>query len=163
MESSPRETVCKYLDDRSIPYHRKDHQPITTVAEGKLIAEEQGAVCCKTLLLKSKKGFYLLMLPADKRLVSKVLASKLGSGHLSFADADDLKAKLNTFPGAVSPMGLIFNQEKDVQLLIDREITEAAYIDCHPCTNDCSLKISVKDLTELFFPSLGVAPTVVML
>lgn len=163
MESSPREIVCKYLEDHSIPYHRKDHQPITTVAEGKLIAEEQGAVCCKTLLLKSKKGFYLLMLPADKRLVSKELASKLGSGHLSFAGAEELKAKLNTFPGAVSPMGLMFNQEKDVQLLIDKEITDAAYIDCHPCTNDCSLKIAVKDLTEIYFPSLDLVPSIVML
>ncbi len=163
MESSAREIVCRYLDDFRIPYHRKDHQPITTVAEGKLIAEEQGAVCCKTLLLKSKKGFYLLMLPADKRLVSKELAAKIGSGHLSFAGADDLKAKLNTFPGAVSPMGLIFNQEKDVQLLIDSEITDAAYIDCHPCTNDCSLKIAVKDLMEIYIPSLGITPTVVTL
>ena len=155
----PHETVkhdvMDRLDQMGISYHALEHQPILTVAEGKLIAEQQGALCCKTLFLKTKRAFYLLMLPADKKLQSKDLARQIGSGHLSFATDDDLKGILNTYSGAVSVLGLLYDAEHKVQLLIDEDVLSAPFIDCHPCSNDCSLKLATADLTERFLPALG--------
>ncbi len=147
--------VMQRLDRMGIPYHALEHPPILTVAEGKLIALRQGALCCKSLLLKSKRACYLLLLPADKKLQSKNLAGQIGSGHLSFASDEDLSMLLNTFSGAVSVLGLLYDQDRRVELLIDRDVIDAPYIDCHPCTNDCSLKIATRDLLERFLPGLG--------
>ena len=69
-----KQEVMARLEQMGISYHALEHQPILTVAEGKLIAEQQGALCCKSLFLKTKRAFYLLMLPADKKLQSKDLA-----------------------------------------------------------------------------------------
>lgn len=148
-------TVFQKLDALGIGYLRHDHQPITTVAEGKLIAEQLGSVCCKTLLLKGKRGYWLLMLPADKKLVNKALAAQIGSGHLSFGSAEELAELLHTFPGAVSVLGLIFDTEHRVQLLIDADILAASHIDCHPCTNDCSVKMAVSDIVNRLLPAIG--------
>lgn len=147
--------IMRRLDQMGIPYHALEHPPILTVAQGKLIARQQDALCCKSLLLKSKRARYLLLLPADKKLQSKDLAGQIGSGHLSFASDEDLAALLNTFSGAVSVLGLLYDQERKVELLIDRDVLSAPYIDCHPCTNDCSLKIATRDLLERFLPELG--------
>ena len=64
---------------------------------------------------------------------------------------------MHTFPGAVSLLGLIFDQNKEISLYIDSRILNAEHIDCHPCTNDRSLILSVKDVQEKFLPSLGVS------
>lgn len=150
-----KQEVMARLEQMGISYHALEHQPILTVAEGKLIAEQQGALCCKSLFLKTKRAFYLLMLPADKKLQSKDLAKQIESGHLSFATDEDLKSILNTFSGAVSVLGLLYDTEHKVQLLIDADVLNAPFIDCHPCSNDCSLKLATADLTERFLPALG--------
>ena len=62
---------------------------------------------------------------------------------------------LNTFSGAVSVLGLLYDQDRRVELLIDRDVIDAPYIDCHPCTNDCSLKLATRDLLERFLTGLG--------
>ncbi len=152
-----KQEVMARLDQMGIPYHALEHQPILTVAEGRLIAEQQGALCCKSLFLKTKRAYYLLMLPADKKLQSKDLARQIESGHLSFASDEDLSAILNTFPGAVSVLGLLFDTEHKVQLLVDEDVLSAPFIDCHPCSNDCSLKLATADLTERLLPELGYA------
>ena len=43
----------------------------------------------------------------------------------------------------------------DTDLLIDEDVLKGEYIGCHPCVCTSSLKISTKDLTELFLPSTG--------
>lgn len=63
---------------------------------------------------------------------------------------------MNTFAGAVSLLGLLFNEEKDVQLIFDEDVLKAEYIDCHPCINDCSLKMSVADIIGKLLPQLGI-------
>ena len=155
--------IYHFLDQCGVAYHALRHQPILTVEEGKLIAQQQGALCCKTLMLKNKKSYFLLMLPADKKLASKDLARQIGSGHLSFASSEELSALLHTFPGAVSVMGLIFDTEKKVNVLVDEDVLKSEFIDCHPCTNDCSLKIAVKDIMGPYFDALGVTYRLVKL
>lgn len=88
---------------------------------------------------------------------AKQAAAFLKSSHLSFASPEDLSRLMHTFPGAVSLLGLIFDQNKEISLYIDSRILNAEHIDCHPCTNDRSLILSVKDVLEKFLPSLGVS------
>lgn len=129
-----REEVNAFLTREGIPFTGFIHPPIMTVAEGAEIAKRTGGLCCKNLFLKNKKGgFFLLMIPHWKRLDSKELARQIGSARLSFAGEEDLRRLLHLYPGAVSPMGLIFDREGAVQVLLDREIMKHALVDCHPC------------------------------
>lgn len=147
--------IRNFLDDHLIDFTVIEHAPITTCAEGLVIAEIIGSTCCKSLLLKNKKKFYLFVIPGEKQFESKKVSAYLGIGHLSFASEGDLRSLMNTFPGAVSVLGLIYDKEHKVSVYFDESLLSQEKIDCHPCRNDMSLVISVKDLAEKFFPALG--------
>ncbi|HCR08915.1 MAG: DNA-binding protein [Proteobacteria bacterium] len=156
MDNTTQE-VEDFLRTHNIPFKALNHLPITTCEEGLKIAKEFGSTCCKTLLVKNKKQFFLFVIPGEERFNAKQAAAFLKSSHLSFASPEDLSRLMHTFPGAVSLLGLIFDQNKEISLYIDSRILNAEHIDCHPCTNDRSLILSVKDVLEKFLPSLGVS------
>lgn len=149
--------VESFLRTHNIAFKAVDHLPITTCEEGLKIAKEAGSTCCKSLLVKNKKQFFLFVIPGEERFNAKQAAAFLKSGHLSFASSEDLSRLMHTFPGAVSLLGLIFDKNKEVSLYIDNRILNSEHIDCHPCTNDRSLILSLKDVLEKFLPSLGTA------
>ena len=82
---------------------------------------------------------------------------------LSFADAAHMEEYLDILPGAVSVMGLMNDHGGRVRLLIDREVTNAPYVGCHPCVNTSSLRIRTEDLLGRFLPHVGHAPSFVTL
>ena len=156
MTFDPKKEVLARLEELKVPCQIHDHPPILTVVEGRKIAAGLSSLCCKSLLVKNKKKFFLIVLESNKRFDSKAAAKQISCGHLSFASAEDLRNKLNTFAGAVSLLGLLYNEEKDVQLIFDEDVLKAEHIDCHPCTNDCSLKMSVADIIDKLLPQLGI-------
>lgn len=156
MNHTAQEVEC-FLRTHNIPFKAVDHLPITTCEEGLKIAKEAGSTCCKSLLVKNKKQFFLFVIPGQERFNAKLAAAFLKSGHLSFASSEDLSRLMHTFPGAVSLLGLIFDKNKEVSLYIDSRILKAEHIDCHPCTNDRSLILSLKDVLDKFLPSLSVS------
>lgn len=150
-----RQSVFDFLDELHIQYEKLEHPPILTMEEGKEIKRQLNATSCKNLFLYNKqKEYFLLMYPGNKRLDSKSISLQIESSHLSFAHQEDMQCLLHTTPGAASVLGLIFDVENRVRLLIDHEIAETEYIACHPCINTCSLKIKMTDLLTVFLPAV---------
>ena len=113
------------LDKLGIAYQSLHHPAIMTMEEGAEIAQKLGCTSCKSLFLTNKQQeYFMLLLPANKKLKTKELAGQIGSSHLSFASEKAMENLLCTFPGAVSILGLIYDKENKVQLLIDKEILE---------------------------------------
>lgn len=154
MKDAYRE-IENYLSEKNIPFEVHCHQAITTCEEGLEIAKKIGSSCCKSLLVKNKKQFFLFVIPGEERFNSKEAAKFLKSGHLSFASAEDLERLMHTFPGAVSLLGLLFDKDNEIIVYLNKRVAEADFIDCHPCTNDRSLKMSLKDVLQKFLPSIG--------
>ena len=98
--------------------------------------------------------FWLIVFYFPK-VEAKSIAKQIGSSHLSFASDEDMKTLLFTTPGAVSILGLIYDKENKVKLLIDKDVIQADYIGCHPCENTCSLKIRTKDILEVLLPAIN--------
>ena len=74
---------------------------------------------------------------------------------------EKMEELLNTHPGSASVMGLLFDTEHRVQLVMDRDVYDAEYFCCHPCDNHGSLKIKTSDLLTKFLPHVGHEPIVV--
>ena len=112
------------LEELGIPFDRVDHDPAEDMADCAVISQALGADICKNLLLtpRNRSAFYLLAMPGDKPFVTKELSKQIGSSRLSFATAEELMEMLRTLPGAISPMGLLFDREKKVHLAIDRAL-----------------------------------------
>ena len=59
------------------------------------------------------------------------------------------------YPGSLSLMGLIFDREKKVHLVLDKEVLDEEYFGCHPCINTSTLLMKTSDVKEKILPALG--------
>lgn len=151
-----KQEIYNTLDRLGIDYTRLEHPSIMTMEEGMTIAQKLGVSPCKNLFLVNKqKEYFLLLLSGNKKLSAKSIAKQIGSSHLSFASDEDMETLLFTTPGAVSILGLIYDKENKVKLLIDKDVILADYIGCHPCETTCSLKIRTKDILEVLLPAIN--------
>ena len=121
-----------------------------TMEEGAEISKILDCTSCKSLFLTNKKQeYYLLLLPANKKLSTQKLAQQIGSTHLSFASKEAVGNILCTYPGAISILGLIYDNENNVIFdddMTTREINgNAGYIDINnriikePGTHRCEI------------------------
>lgn len=151
-----RDAVVAKLDELAIGYTLLEHSPIMTMEEGEAIAGALGIEPCKNLFLANRQGeHFLLLLSGDKKLNAKAVAQQIGSSRLSFASADELREMLSVEQGAVSVLALMFDRDKRVRLLIDKDVANQEYIGCHPCVNTCSLKLRTRDVLDIFLPAVG--------
>lgn len=173
--------VYDLLDTLGVWYERVDHEPAMTMevcaqideafgrvrgAEAASIEDrESHPVICKNLFLcnRQKTRYYLLMMPGDKKFLTKDLSAQINSARLSFAGDEDMLAFLDVTPGSVSVMGLMNDKENRVQLLIDSDVLRSDYVGCHPCMNTSSLRLKVSDLMDRILPAIHHDPITVVL
>lgn len=159
-----KELRCYDLLDRlGVPYERVDHAPAMTMEVCQEIDRELNAVICKNLFLcnRQKTAFYLLTMPGGKPFQTKVLSAQLGTTRLSFAPPELMGSMLRCTPGSASVLGLAYDTERRVRLVMDRAVHDAAWFGCHPCKNDASLRLRTEDLLHVFLPHTGHDVTVV--
>lgn len=140
--------VYDLLDSLKIPYQRTDHKAVGTIADCEEVDAVLGVQICKNLFLcnRQKTAYYLLLIPGDKSLATKELSRQIPTSRLSFASGEDMERLLNVSPGSATIMGLMFDTENKVQLLVDEEVVEEEYFGCHPCVNTSSLKLKTEDV-----------------
>lgn len=148
-----------------IPYEQVQHEATATIEACAKIDELLQTPICKNLFLcnRQQTDFYLLLMPGEKKFVTKDLSAQLDVARLSFASADMMEELLDVSPGSVTILGLMNDHEHKVRLIIDKEILEQEYFACHPCINTASLKFKTCDLTEKLIPALQHSPTFVEL
>ncbi len=161
-----RETaVYDLLDRLRIKSERVFHEPLFTMEACQDVDEALGIKICKNLFLcnSSRTRFYLLLMPGDKKFVTKEVSKQIGSARLSFGPKEYMEKYLNLTPGSVSLMGLMFDTQNKVELLIDRDVLEEEYFGCHPCVNTSSLKMKTADILKKFLPAVHHTYTEVVL
>ncbi|MDP3881609.1 MAG: YbaK/EbsC family protein [Nanoarchaeota archaeon] len=150
-----------YLKEKGIIYKEHTHPAVFTVAESKEVIKEYSYLHTKNLFLKDKNGrFYLVCLPAEKRLDVKLLEKHLHIKKLKFSSPEELKDELNLTPGSVSIFGIIYS--KKTSLIIDQEVYDAEKTGFHPNINTATLEIDRKNL-RIFLESIKVEKEVIKL
>ena len=100
-------------------------------------------------------------MPGNKPFKTKDISKQINSARLSFASAEKMLELVNITPGSLSVLGLIFDKENKVRLIIDNDLLKDEYLCCHPCINTSTLKIRLNDIIEKFIPSTGHIPVYV--
>ena len=160
-ERIPQElAIYDRLEELSIPYVRVDHDPADTIEVCEQVETVLGAKICKNLFLcnRQQTEFYLLLMPGDKPFKTKFLSAQLGCSRLSFADDGHMKELLSTVPGSVSALELLFDTDKRVKLVIDRDLLADETVGAHPGISTSTLKLQREDLLK-FAASTGHEPT----
>ncbi len=142
------EIVENKLKELNIEFQLVEHEPaVTTELADKFIEGIEG-VRTKTMFLTNKKktAWYLLIMDDGKRLDMGKFGEIAGAKGIKMASSDSLFDKMQLPPGVVSPFGLLNNEEKDIQVFIDREIINEVRMSFHPNTNEKTLFIQTPDL-----------------
>lgn len=142
--------VYAYLKNISIDCVAYRHEAAPTTEHVAQLDQLIQGRHCKNLFLRNSVGDQLFMLiaPYNKAIDTKIVARTIGSTRLSFADAQKMKFYLDLEPGSVSPFGLMNDEENVVQVLLDKDICQYAYINFHPNVNTATLSLAFKDFEK---------------
>ncbi|MBI4234907.1 prolyl-tRNA synthetase associated domain-containing protein [Candidatus Peregrinibacteria bacterium] len=149
------QTVEEYLSKHEIAYILHTHPPVFTCEEAEIHCKTVPGIPGKNLFLRDKKGqrFFLVILPAHKKADLKKIGTIVNDKKISFGNAEKLKTKLDLYPGAVSPFGLLNDKNTEVEVYIDREMYEAELVNFHPNDNSASLELT-KEMFHKFLSTL---------
>lgn len=139
--------VYDILNSLEIKYVRYEHKPVYTVNEAKELEILILGKKCKNLFLRNGKCDinYIVILEEEKRVNLKLLAKQIGSTRLSFASEERLFKKLKLKPGSVTPFGIINDVNREVIVLIDRDLINEKLVNFHPNINTATIGISYID------------------
>lgn len=142
-----RNRLLEYLESLGAQTETVDHPPLFTVEQSQALRGEIPGAHTKNLFLKCKKGtLWLITALEDTSIDLKTLHHKLGSGRLSFGNAQLLEEVLGVTPGSVSAFGVINDQEKRVCMVLDQALMGYERINLHPLVNTATTGISREDL-----------------
>lgn len=144
-----KEQSLEYLKNHNIEFKLYEHPAVFTTKEAAIHCKNVPGIPVKNLLLKSDKSdFFLVVLPAEKRLDSNKLRKLFGVKKLRFASAEDLMNLMALEPGSVSILGLINDKDAKVTLILDKEAADAEIINFHPNVNTASVTFTKKEFQK---------------
>ena len=146
------------LDQLGIAHRTVEHPPVFTVEEAKALRGDLPGHHIKNLFLRNKKEeMWLVVALEDRAIDLKRLGEVLGAGRLSFGSADRLKRYLGVEPGSVTPLSLVNDQARAVQLVLDRGVADGGPVNAHPLVNTMTTALAPADLLR-FFEATGHTP-----
>jgi Ala-tRNA(Pro) deacylase len=149
MENIQEEMILKMLEDLNIKYDRVTHPPVMTVSEAKAygVTDADG---CKNLFLYDKKAnkHYLVVMLEDKKAHSNTIRRQIKANSIVFGSEEDLEKLLGVKPGAVSPLGIVNDHNKEVIVLLDEDLPKCSRVCFHPNINTATLVISYSDFEK---------------
>ncbi len=159
MTDTAREVLAR-LAGLGIAYELAEHAPAHTMADCMETDRRLGCVTAKNYFLttKNQKRFYLCLVRPEARFRTADISRQAGSSRLSFAAEEHMQRLLRVYPGAVSPLGLIFDEGRQVQLLVDRALKDAQRLAFHPCDNCLTVAMSGEAFFRSFLPALDREP-----
>lgn len=152
--------VLAFLDAQAVAYTLLHHAPAYTMDDCRDIVHEKDVAYCKNLFLSNRQRtqFFLYSLREDRVFRTSDISHQLGASRLSFAPDALLPDLLGLLPGAVSPFGLLFDEEKRVRLVLDDALVRFPRIAFHPCVNTATVILSTSDFIHIVLPALAHTP-----
>ncbi len=157
--------VLDALRRMNIPFEMAEHPAAHTMEDCKLPERLLGGVMPKNLFLRPRRQeeFYLCVTRPDAVLLTSSVSRQAGASRLGFASEEELLRIMHARAGAAGPLSLLFEEAKDVHLLIDETLKEVPQLIFHPCENTHSVAVSNEDFFKKLLPAMGYTPKFVVL
>ena len=142
--------IYQYLTGKGISYEVTEHGAVYNMEDLATMDLPYPDSDAKNLFVRDdkKRNYYLITVKGEKRVNLKEFRKAHGLRNLSFASPDDLMAIMGLIPGAVTPLGLLNDEEKKVIFYLDQEL-EDSLIGVHPNDNTATVWMQSKDLMML--------------
>ncbi len=151
-----------FLKELAIPYQLYHHKKDISIDEffDTMPLDWSQTTLCKNVFLcnRQQTQHFLMLLPRLRPYRTAVVSKLLGVSRLSFAPQESLPVFLGCDSGAVSPLGLMFDTHRRVQLVLDQELLKLPRLLFHPCVSHSTLEIRTADFLRRFLPACGHEP-----
>ncbi len=143
--------ILNIFKENDIDYQLYEHEPVYTSQQAATVRGVELKTGCKSMLLKTKAGkFILTNLAADRKIDLKKLERIVGE-KLSFATREDVLWATNCEPGSVPPFGKLFG----LSTYLDESVLENDFVNFNIGTLTKSVKISKQDLLRIMEPEIA--------
>ena len=145
-----KQETYEYLSDHDITYEITEHVAVYNMEQLDAADLPYPEADAKNLFVRDdkKRNYYLITVKGDKRVNLKEFRKKHGLRNLSFASSDDLERIMGLIPGAVTPLGLLADEEKKVTMYLDGSFT-GGLIGVHPNDNTATVWLKTDDLIRI--------------
>ena len=148
-----KQEIYDFLAEQGIEFEVTEHAAVYNMAEVAQIALPHPEADAKNLFVRdsardrAKRHYYMITVRGDKRVDLKEFRRQHGLRSLSFASADELMAILGLIPGAVTPLGLLNDDDRKVELYLDSAFSQL--IGVHPNDNTATIWLRPEDLVRV--------------
>ena len=144
-----KQETYDYLTTYGVDFEVTEHPAVFNMAEVAEISLPHPEADAKNLFVRDDKKlhYYMITVQGDKRVDLKKFRKQHGLRNLSFASAEDLRSILDLIPGAVTPLGILNDQERRVELYLDAAFSEL--IGVHPNDNTATVWMKTVDLIRI--------------
>lgn len=142
-----KEDIRVFLNEKKIAYQWLDHKAVFTIDEVLELGLEGEECIVKNLFLRDAKGkrHFLVVIKGEKKVDLKSLGELLGT-KISFASEERLEKYLGLKKGSVTPLGVLNDAERNVEVIFDEDLLKMPTIGVHPNENTASVFLAPKDL-----------------
>ena len=147
-----KQEIYDFIKDKNIWHEITEHKAVFNMAELAEIEVLYPEYDAKNLFVRDdkKRNYYLITVKENKRVDLKEFRKNNATRPLSFASEQGLMSIMNLIPGAVTPLGLLNDNELKVILYLDKEfLNDKQIIGVHPNDNTATLWLKVTDLIDI--------------
>lgn len=145
-----KQETYDYLTNCGVAYEVTEHEAVFNMEELKAVELPYPEADAKNLFVRDdkKRNYFLITVKGDKRVDLKQFRKDQGTRKLSFASADDLMRIMKLIPGAVTPLGLLNDEEQKVTLFLDEDFN-GGLVGVHPNDNTATVWITAAELIRV--------------
>ena len=147
-----KQEIYNYLKEQNIWHEVTEHKAVFNMEELAEVDIPYPEADAKNLFVRDdkKRNYYLITVKGDKRVDLKEFRKKNNTRPLRFASENDLMDILGLIPGAVTPLGILNDEERKVQVFLDREFLEGRkLIGVHLNENTATVWLKTEDLLDI--------------
>ena len=144
-----KQETYEYLTAHGVDYEVIEHPAVFNMEEVEKLKLPHPEADAKNLFVRDDKKlhYYMITVQGNKRVDLKQFRKQHGLRNLSFASAEDLMEIMGLIPGAVTPLGLLNDRERKVELYLDAAFADL--ISIHPNDNTATVWMKAKDLIRI--------------
>lgn len=127
------------------------HDPVYTSEEAAAIRGTTLSSGAKALVCKADDRFVMIVLPADRKLASKLVRKSAGIKSLRFATKEEVLELTGLTPGSIPPFGSLF----DLPTWCDAGLVDQPRINFNAGDHAISISLALTEYQRVEQPRLG--------
>ncbi len=143
--------ILSTLAEHSVHHLKYSHEPVFTSEEAAIARGEDVKMGAKALVMFADKSPILVVLPGDKRLVTKAFKKSFSVGDLRMATPEEVYLLTRLTIGCIPPFGKLMG----LKTYQDNKLSENPEIVFNAGAHTKSIKMKYEDYAKIEQPQIG--------